>query len=64
MYSESQKRAIMKWRETHADKYREYERKVKHNYYKNNKEMISIKKSKVYVFKKQAEIFRNILLTV
>jgi hypothetical protein len=60
--SEAQKRANKKWRESNHEKYNEICRESVKKHYIQNKEEISNRKSKWYLFKKETETLRNILI--
>jgi hypothetical protein len=53
---------IYKYRETHEDHYRMYSREYAKMYNDLNKETLNKKALGRYYYKKEAEIFRNILL--
>lgn len=59
--STSQKKAFNTWRLNNPDKWREYCRKSSSTFYENHKEEKKQKSLSRYYFKKEAEIFRNIL---
>lgn len=58
----AQKKAFYTWRLLHPEKWREYCRKSSLTYYETHKEEKKQKTLGRYYFKKEAEIFRNILL--
>ena len=58
LYTETQKKAIYKWREKNREKYNEMMKPYKEKYYYSNKEKIAGK----YQLKKEMIKFRNILL--
>ena len=58
LYTESQKKAIYKWRENNREKYNEMMKPYKEKYYYSNKEKIAAK----YLLKKEMIKFMNILL--
>jgi hypothetical protein len=59
---EKQVIANKKFREKHHDKWLEMNRKVQDTWYENNKELKHKKNKCYYYFKKECQIFRNILL--
>ena len=62
VYTESQKRAIYNWRAKNIDKVRESQRKLVLKAYYENPEYYRTNAKKYYHYKKEAGIFRNILL--
>ena len=62
LYTPAQKKASMTWRAKNRLEYNEYMKPHREKYYKENKDMLSIKKSLKYFLKKELEIFRNILI--
>lgn len=61
MYNQKLKTNIMKWRDTHKQEYNDYMREV---VYKNNSDLIKLKRMKRYYFQKECIRFRNILQDV
>ena len=53
---------IMNWRNKNKAKYNEYCNEKFQEYYIKNKELIKLKMAKQYLYKKEAQIFRNILI--
>lgn len=51
-----------RWREKNREAYNESQLKFANRYYQNNKEKVLAYKKDYYVYKKEAERFRNILL--
>jgi len=62
MYWDAQKRAIFAWRERNPEKYKKYVNEYHAQRYADNKETISQKKKQQYLYTRQAQIFRNILI--
>lgn len=60
--TEAQKRANKKWRESNHEKYNEICRESVRKRYIEKKEEISNYKKSWYLFKKETEILRNILI--
>lgn len=63
-YTDAQKRAIKKWKDTHPDAYKLYITKSRIQYYHNHKDKINQNRRNLYIFNKQAEVFRNILISI
>lgn len=59
---ERNKQSIYKWRENNQDVYRAYVKVYSDKYNKENREYINRKTLGNYYYKKEASIFRNILL--
>ncbi len=63
---EVMKKHIYKWVANNKEKVKETQRKNAANYYEKNKKSIILKRrmerEKIQIFKKECEIFRNILL--
>lgn len=53
LYTESQKKAIYKYRETHAEKHKEYNKKMCLKYYYNDKEKYNKKKVAIILLPKR-----------
>ena len=62
VYTQKHKIAIDKWRENNREKYNEICLVAQHKYNSQNKEKIKIYKQKYWIYKKETEIFRNILI--
>jgi hypothetical protein len=63
MYTESQKKATYKWRETNKEDYMDYHNNYRREvWYVNNAEKIKTKRMETYYLKREFQIFRNILL--
>ena len=62
VYTESQKRAIYNWRAKNIEKVRESQRHIVLKAYHENPEYFRNISRKYYHYKKEAGIFRNILL--
>jgi hypothetical protein len=60
--SVAQKKAQQKWRETHRAEYNKYQLELSNKYYLENKEKVLEYKKKKYIYDKQCEIFRGILI--
>jgi hypothetical protein len=58
----AQKKAFNNWRINNADKWREYCRKSAITFYENHKEEKKQKSLARYYFKKEAQVFMNIML--
>jgi hypothetical protein len=56
------KQSIYKWRENNQDVYRAYVKTYSEKYNKENRNYINRKTLGNYYYKKEASIFRNILL--
>ena len=54
--------ARKKWREGHRDKYNESMRPISRRYYNDNRDLERRRALGRYYFKKEAEVFRNILI--
>ena len=61
-YNATVKKSIMKWRETHNTEYLEYMRPHSLRYYNEHKDTCNARRIKLYYYKKECAIFRNILL--
>jgi len=61
-YTPAQKKAIYKYRETHAEQYTEYHTTHCKQYYLQNKEKLAKMKSNLYFYRKECIRLRNILL--
>jgi hypothetical protein len=64
LYTESQKKAIYKYRETHAEKHSEYNKKMCLKYYYNDKEKYNKKRLQLYYYQKECKRLRSILLDI
>ena len=62
VYTQQHKIAIDKWRQTNREKYNEICLAGQHKYNLQNKDKIKIYKQKYWAYKKETEIFRNILI--
>ena len=60
--TEAQKKANQRWRETHRQAYNAYQLELSNKYYKEHKDKVLEYKRRKYIFDKQCQIFRNILL--
>lgn len=60
--SESQKRANKKWQENNKEKYNAICAQSMKKRYTENKEFLSTYKKRLYLWKKESETLRNILL--
>jgi hypothetical protein len=60
--SEPQKRANKKWRENNRERYNNICKEAVRKNYIENKDAISLRKAKWYLFKRETELFRHILL--
>ncbi len=58
----AQKRAQQKWRDLHREEYNKYQLELANKYYQENKQKVLEYKKKKYIYDKQCEILRNILL--
>ena len=61
-YTPALKRAIYKYRETHADVCSEYNKRMCKEYYLKNKEKCNAKRVQLYFYQKECKRLRNILL--
>ena len=62
VYNESIKQSIYNWREEHRAEYNACMRRASKKFYEKNKDDKNKKCLARYYFKKESEIFRNILL--
>lgn len=62
MTTEAQKRANKKWRDANHERYNEICREAVKKRYENKKKEISDYKKSWYLFKKETETLRNILI--
>lgn len=62
VYTQRHKIAIDKWKEKNRDKYNAICLVAQHKYILQNKDKIKIYKQKYWAYKKESEIFRNILI--
>jgi hypothetical protein len=60
--TKAQKEAQKRWRETHREAYNKYQLDLSNKYYQENKEKVLEYKKKKYIYEKQCEILRGILL--
>jgi hypothetical protein len=60
--TKAQKEAQQRWRDKNRDKYNEYQLVLSNRYYEENKEKVLEYKKKKYVYEKQCQLFRNILI--
>jgi hypothetical protein len=60
--TKAQKEAQQRWRDKNRDKYNEYQLELSNKYYHENKEKVLEYKKKKYVYEKQCQLFRNILI--
>jgi hypothetical protein len=63
-YTPAQKKAIYKYRETHAEVCSEYNKKMCLKYYYQNTEKYNSKRLKLYYYQKECKRLRNILLDI
>lgn len=63
-YTPSQKKAIYKYKETHAEKYTEYHNTHCRQYYIDNKEKLKCMRRSLYHYRKECDRLRNILLDI
>jgi hypothetical protein len=61
-YSTAQKNNILKWRFNNRDKYNNYMNDYCKGYYQINAEKFREKRRNHYYYKKEAELFRKILI--
>ena len=60
--TKSQKEAQKRWRQSHREQYNAYQLELSNKYYQENKEKVLEYKKKKYIYEKQCEILRKILL--
>lgn len=61
-YNNNIKKSIYKWRENNSTEFKDYMNSYMSDYYKTHSDYFKRKRRELYKFKKEAEIFRNILL--
>lgn len=61
-YTESSKKSIYKWRQANKDEFNQYMGTYMNNYYKNHSDYFRKKRMDLYYYKKETQIFRNILI--
>jgi hypothetical protein len=60
--TKAQKEAQRRYRDKNRQKYNEYQLVLSNRYYEENKEKVLEYKKKKYVYEKQCQLFRNILI--
>jgi hypothetical protein len=61
--TKAQKEAQRRYRDKNRQKYNEYQLVLSNRYYEENKEKVLEYKKKKYVYEKQCQLFRNILIS-
>jgi hypothetical protein len=60
--TKAQNEAQKRWRQSHCEQYNAYQLELSNKYYQENKEKVLEYKKKKYIYDKQCEILRKILL--